>query len=207
QNGAHLNATGTAAWQTSALLLTLTRDGNDTITVGSGNNVVIGQGGNNTITAGNGNNLIFGNNALNTTPTQDDLPHVIDAVVVVGAAQGTSLSIPTDGQLVVPSVNLLPSALTPSAPQIQYGLDGYGTLSGIANGGTLARTDGASLAVLASIVPDMLHGSTALPGSNTITVGAGNNTIFGNSGEITVLPATGIASLGTELQGLSVSIP
>src|SRR5262249_21728576 len=150
-NGAHINAADTGAWQTSALLLSLIRDGNDTIIVGNGNNVVIGQGGNNTITAGNGNNLIFGNSALNTTPTQDDLPHIIDAVVIVGAAQGTGLTIPTDGQLVVPSVNLLPSALTPSAPQIQYGLDGYGMLSSIANGDTLARSDGASLAVLASI--------------------------------------------------------
>ena len=194
-------------WQTDALLMSLTADGNDTIVVGNGNNVVVGQGGNNSITAGNGNNLIFGNGASVTAPIHDDLPYIVNAVLVIGAVNGIDITVPADGQLVVPNVTLLPSALTAAAPQLDLGPSGTGTLMDLAGGGMLARANSsARLSVFASIVPDMLHGSSALPGSNTIVVGSGNNTIFGNYGSIGVLPTTGISAIDTELQGLSVTM-
>src|SRR6185503_3863085 len=59
-NGNRINSGTNGAWATSALLMSLTTDGNDTITAGDGDNVLIGQGshtgglGGNKIVAGDG---------------------------------------------------------------------------------------------------------------------------------------------------------
>ncbi len=194
------------AWETQALLLSLVPDGNNNITVGSGNDVIIGQGDNNTITAQGGNDIIFGNGASNTAPVSSDIPSIVNAVSIVGAPADLPIVIPVGGQLVVPTVNLLPSALTTNTPQLAMAPPGFGTLGNLAQGGTLALASGADLEVFASVVPSVLNGSPALPGSNVINGGSGNDTIFGNYGQIAALPTTGITQIDNQLQGLSVTM-
>ena len=201
------------AWETQALLLSLLAYGNNTITVtGVNNSTIIGQGANNTITVhGGGNNTIFGNTASNTVPDETNIPSIIDAVDIVSSAVA-SIVVPatetgTTAQLVVPNINLLPSALTTNAPQLQVPPPGFGTLAGIPDSGNLALTGGNYLQVFASVVPSLLNGSPALPGSNTINVNnSGNNTIFGNYGDFGALVTTGITQIDNQLQGLSVTM-
>src|SRR5262249_35122456 len=151
----------TGAWEAQALLLSLQATGNNSISVGGGNDVIVGQGHNNVISANGGNDIIFGNGASNTAPITSDIPSIINAVATVGAPQGSQISVPAAGQLVVPTVNLLPSVLTTNTPQLQMPPPGFGTLSGIAKAGNLALPGGASLQVFASIVPSVFGGSPA----------------------------------------------
>ena len=206
-DGSQLISQTTGAWETQALLLSLVADGNDTITVGSGNDVIIGQGGNNTINANGGNDIIFGNAASNTSPVASDIPWIVNAVVIASTSGDAQIALPVAGQIVVPSVNLLPSALTPNMPQLEMAPQGFGALGGLAQGGTLALgASSAHLSIFASVVPGLLNGSHALPGSNIINGGNGNDTIFGNYGVIGALPTTGISAIDAQLQGLSVTM-
>ncbi len=209
-NGSQTISQTSGAWDAQALLLSLIPDGNDTITVGSGNDVVIGQGGNNTITANGGNDMIFGNGASNTAPVSSNIPSIINAVDIISSAV-TSIVLPTSvtgttSELVVPTVNLLPAALTTNTPQLQMPPPGFGTLGSIADSGNLSLTGGQNLQVFASVVPSVLDGSPALPGSNTINGGSGNDTIFGNLGQIGSLVTTGITQIDNQLEGLSVTM-
>ncbi len=192
------------AWQTEALLVRLLSAAGSTIYGGSGNDVIIGANGNNTITGGSGNDTIFGNGASNTLSTETDMPHIVDGFVITAEA---GVSLPTNGQLVTPAINLLPSALTPSAPQIELGPStDAGSLRTMAQSGDLTGQNGSTLRVYASLVPDLIHNQNALPGSNTIVGGSGNDVIFGNYGVLEALPTTGIAPIDAQLQGLSVSM-
>src|SRR5207253_3215161 len=153
-----------------------------------------------------GNDIIFGNAASNTSPVESDIPWIVNAVVIAASPGDGPIALPTGGQIVVPSVNLLPSALTPNAPQFEMAPSGFGALGALAEGGTLALANGKHLTIFASVVPSLLWGSPALPGSNIINGGSGNDTIFGNYGEIGALPTTGIAAIDGQLQGLSVTM-
>ncbi len=206
-NGSQVLSQSSGAWETEALLVAVQADGNDTIKVGNGTDVVFGQGGNNTITAGNGNDTIFGDSGANTVSYATDLPHIVDGILIVGAANTTSIDLPAAGQLITPAINLLPSALTPSTPQLVLGPStGAGSLQDMAGSGNLADTDGTVVQVFASVVPDLIQSQNTLPGNNTITVGNGNDVIFGNFGLIAALPSTGIAQIDNQLQGLSVTM-
>ena len=198
-----------AAWETQALLLSLSADGNDNITTGSGNNsVVIGQGGNNTITAKGGNDYLFGNYASSTSPFASDFPSIVNAYVIVAAPGDAAIAaqLPAGGQIVVPSMNLEPSALTVDNPQLVMPPPGFGTLNGLAQGGNLLIGGGQQLQIYASIVPSLLNSSPGLPGSNTINGGSGNDVIFGNFGQIGAQVGTGIERLDDQLADLSSSM-
>ena len=120
------------------LLASLQANGNNSISVGSGNDVIIGQGHNNTITANGGNDIIFGNGASNTAPITSDIPAIINAVAIVAAPGAPQIVLPAAGQLsprqarpanplvCVPTVNLLPSVLTTNTPQLQMPPPGFG---------------------------------------------------------------------------------
>jgi Ca2+-binding RTX toxin-like protein len=198
--------TAAGNWQTDALVLSLIRDGNDAVTVGNGSNVVIGQGGNNTITAGNGNNTIFGDGASNTSTLQGDLPTILNSVMIYNATAVPSLIVGANGQLVVPMVALQLYDLTAFAPTLHMGPDGPGTLSGLAEGGTIAQVSGSHLVAFASIVDNLTSGSPGLPGNNTITVGAGNNMIFGTNGAIVPSTNTGIDAIDSALSCVSSAL-
>ena len=156
--------TAAGYWQTDVLTLSLVPDGNDTITVGNGTNTVIGQGGNNAITAGNGNNTIFGNAASNTSTLQSDIPNIVNAVMIAGVTGVPSIAVGPSGQIVVPLADVQPYALLPVAPGITMGPAGPGTLSGLAEGGSLTQVAGGQLTVIASIEASLANSSPALPG-------------------------------------------
>ena len=75
--GSPVLSQASGAWETEALLVAIQADGNDTIHVGGGTDVVFGQNGNDTIVAGNGNDTIFGDNGANTVSYTTDLPHIV----------------------------------------------------------------------------------------------------------------------------------
>ena len=122
-------------------------------------------------------------------------------------SQRAALAVPFNGQLVTPAVNLLPSALTAGMPQLELGpATDAGSLRAMAQSGDLARADGSTLKVYASVVPDLIHNKNALPGNDVINAGSGTDVVFGDYGLIGALPTTGIAAINTQLQGLSVSM-
>ena len=127
-------------------------------------------------------------------------------MVIANASAIPSLLVGPLGQLVVPMVTLQPYALTAFAPTLNMGPAGTGTLSGLAEGGSIAQVGGAHLDVFASIVDSLVNGSPALPGNNTITVGNGNNMIFGNNGVIAPAAETGIDAIDTALSGASEAL-
>ncbi len=198
-----------AAWETEALLLSLSVDGNDNITTGTGSNsVVIGQGGNNTITALGGSDYLFGNYASSTSPVASDFPWIVNADVIVASPGNAAIAaqLAAGGQIVVPAMNLQPSALTATDPQLVMPPPGFGNLSGLAGGGNLSIGGGQQLQIYASIVPSVLDGSPGLPGSNTINGGSGNDVIFGNFGQIQAQIGTGIQRIDNQLETLSSSM-
>src|SRR5262249_52904250 len=93
-DGSQTISQASSASNAQSLLLSLIADGSDTITGGSGNEVVIGQGGNNPITANGGNDIIFGNGASNTVPVSSNIPSIINAVDVISSAV-SSIVLPT----------------------------------------------------------------------------------------------------------------
>ncbi len=205
--GAKLVNSDDHAWQTEALLVSLTPVTGSTIVGGSGNDFIFGTLGNDTITGGSGNDVIFGDRASNTLSSATDIPHIVNGVLITGAASATSLALPFNGQLVTPAVNLLPSALTAGMPQVELGpATDAGSLRAMAQSGDLARSDGTTLKVLASVIPDLIHNQNALPGSDVINTGSGNDVVFGDYGLIGALPTTGVAAIDLQLQGLSVSM-
>src|SRR5262249_14965791 len=96
-DGSKQISSASKAWEAEALLLRLQAPGNNTITVGSGNDVIIGQGHNNTITANGGNDIIFGNGASNTAPISSDIPQIINAVAIIGTPEVSNIALPQDG--------------------------------------------------------------------------------------------------------------
>jgi Ca2+-binding RTX toxin-like protein len=205
-SGAQLINPDDNSWQTEALLVTLQPVVGSTVTAGNGNDVIFGTLGNDTITAGDGNDVIFGDRASNTVSTATDIPHIVNGVLITDQTN-TSLDLPFNGQLVTPAVNLLPSALTPGAPQIELGPStAAGSLRAMAQSGNLVEANGTVIQVFASVVPDLIHNKNALEGNDTIKAGNGKDVIFGDYGLIGALPTTGIAAIDAQLQGLSVTM-
>ena len=106
----------------------------------------------------------------------------------------------------VPQVNLVPSVLTANLPQLELGPSVAGAVQNYAQGGTLGLANGAVEQVYASVVPDVIHNANMIGGNDSITVGDGNNVVFGNYGVIGALPTTGIANIDNQLLGLSNSM-
>src|SRR5262249_56002759 len=111
-------------------------------------------------------------------------------------------------EVVVAAVNVLAAAVTTNPPQLQMPPPGFGALGGIADAGNLALAGegGHYLQVFASIVPSLLSGSPALPGSNVISGGSRSVTIFGDYGAIGTLPSTRITAIDNQLQRPSVTM-
>ena len=208
-DGSQLINSNDNAWQAEALLVSLQPVTGSVVVAGSGDDVIFGTLGNDSITAGDGNDVIFGDRASNTSTYATDIPHIINGVLIVGDSSSMPFNIPSNGQgdLVTPAVNLLPSALTPNTPQIELAPSaGAGSLQSMVQSGNLVESNGTVVQIFASIVPDLIHNKDALPGNDTITVGNGNDVIFGDDGIIGALPTTGITAIDAQLQGLSVTM-
>ena len=194
------------SWRTQALLVTLEPVSGGSVNAGDGANVIFGTTGDNTIQVGNGANVIFGDRAVNVSAQATDIPHILNGYLIVAVDPSTGIKLPFNGQLVTPAINLLPSLLTPTMPQLELGPgDLPGSISGLSQAGDLTNSDGSHVAVLASVIPQLLRPGAALSGNDTITAGNGDNLIFGDYGIIGAVPTTGIAVIDAQLQGLSVT--
>ena len=201
RGGAKLINQDSGAWDTEAVLVDLVPADNDTIYGDAGDDVLFGQRGNDKIYGGDGNDTIFGDRASNTAAFATDLPLIMNTVLIIGQAAGLSFNLPAGGQLVVPAINLVPSALTPNSPQLELFQPGAGALYDLQQNTGLARADGSELAVYASVVTDIVHGGDALYGNDTIDGGNGNDTVFGDDGAIFAPIETGFATIDKEISG------
>ncbi|NQV45079.1 MAG: hypothetical protein HQ501_09265, partial [Rhodospirillales bacterium] len=201
----HLNPDN-GAWDTDALLVDLVAANNDIIEGGDGDDYLFGQRGDDTLSGDGGNDVLFGDRASNTSPFITDMPQIINGIRLLPGGINDPLVLPAEGQVVVPDAHLLPSSFTTHAPQLDLLHDVAGELQDLAQNDKLTRTDGMALNVYASVVPDVVHGSDALPGNDTLNGGAGDDTIFGDDGQIFALAETGQHVIDHELAGLSTSI-
>ena len=194
------------AWRTEALLVKLEAVSGGSVKAGDGANYIFGTTGDDAITVGDGANVIFGDRAVNNSAEATDIPHILNGYLIVAADPSTGITLPFNGQLVTPVMNLLPSLLTPNLPQLELGPgDLPGSIAGLAQAGDLTSGDGSYFVASASVIPQLLRQGGALSGNDTITAGNGDNLIFGDYGIIGAVPTTGLQAIDEQLQGLSVT--
>ena len=179
-------------WDTQAIGIDLEVAYNDVIYgdssvgsgVGDGSDVIFGQRGNDLLNGGGGDDTIFGDRASNGSGFQTDLPKVINAFRIIGAANGLNIALPIGGEVIVPGVNLLPSELTAYLPQIEIMPGASGVLGEFSAKTDITRVNGTRLEVFASVPPDVTRVRDLAYGNDAINGGLGNDTIFGDEGRV-----------------------
>ena len=204
-NGARVTLAG-GTWETQAIGIDLEVAYDDHIDGGDGNDVMFGQRGNDTLLGGAGDDTIFGDRASNASGFQTDLPKIVNAYRIIGAAPGLNISLPLGGELVVPAVNLLPSELTTALPQIEILPGASGFLGEFSAKNDITSFDGNHIEVFASVLADVTRVKDLAYGHDIIDGGVGNDSIFGDDGRITSIPETGLSVIDKEVAGLSVSM-
>ena len=179
------NANLTLAQGTATTDLTVnSKDGNDTITTGSGNDVINGAGGNDTIAAGDGNDIIRANTGADTV----DAGAGDDIIVVVGTTGAsdyteTSITNPAGSGLNISSILSLAE------------LNGHAT-SDVEAGETIDGGTGADSL--------LIYGTVDLTGvtiANVTTVYVNSSVIFninqlnGSGGDITTITGDGYSTI------------
>lgn len=193
-------------WNTQAIGLDLEAAYDDVITGGDGNDVIFGQRGNDTLNGGGGDDTIFGDRASNTSGFNTDLPKIVNAFRVIGAAQGINVTLPFGGELVVPPANLLPAELTNAMPQIELYPTAEGFLGEFFGKNSITVAGNQSFKAFASLIGDVTRVGDLAYGNDIIDGGAGRDTIFGDDGRVTAIAETSLTVIDKEIAGLSVSL-
>ena len=165
----------------------------DQITLGAGNNTVLGGSGTKTITTGAGNDIIVGNdgsvsysNGILSAITSSDPSYAGNTTIVAGAGNSYIISgIGTD------------RVTTGAGNSVIIGGDGalgfgVGWLQSITTADP--QTTGLVDTIVAGAGNNIILGGT---GADSITAGAGNNIVIGNMGSITYSAAGVLASIQT----------
>ena len=113
---------------------------------------------------------MFGDGSVNISAQATDIPHVLSSYLTVGAATSTGIPLSFNGKLVTPAMNLPPSLLTPTMPQLGPG-NLPGSIAGLAHAGDLTNADRSCFNVVASLIPQVLRQGGALAGNDTIRTG------------------------------------
>jgi Ca2+-binding RTX toxin-like protein len=117
-----------------------------------------------------------------------------------------NVTVPIDGLVVVPGVNLLPSELTNALQQIEIMPGAAGFLGEFSAKNTMLRGNGNHFQVFASVLADVTRLKDLAYGNDGIDGGSGNDSIFGDDGHITSVPETCLAVIDKEVAGQSVSL-
>ncbi|MGH8689042.1 MAG: calcium-binding protein, partial [Burkholderiales bacterium] len=186
-------------WNTEAILLDLVGDGNDNISGGDGNDALYGQRGNDTLSGGAGTDFVAGGTGNDTidggdgndTLVGDDafidttnpaMPNVTEGFLVVhrGSSVEASLGINlgTLGTTIVPMVPVEPGREVDAASFLLP--DIFGTESAVGLDNTLHTNSGGRVVPYASVIMDYGNHLGLLHGNDTITGGAGDDTLVGD---------------------------
>jgi Ca2+-binding RTX toxin-like protein len=156
-------------------------DGDDQISVGSGDNIVLGAGGTNTISAGDGHNIVFANDGL-VQFAAGKLALATTADPLIGSGTAGSITVGSGGSLVFGGAG--DGAITAGdGDDIIIGHNGSvqyenGKLSLI---GTSSPGNGSSVAIVAGGGDNLILGGS---GANSIAADDGDNIIVGHNGSI-----------------------
>ncbi len=182
--------------ETGLLLVTLVDGGDDTLTGGDGDDLVFGQRGNDVLTGGagrdvlaggtgddnlsggDGDDLVAGDDLIAADPSSG-LPLVRQDLLLVQGSQDAQLKldIGAAGRLVHPLVVGDPQNPVEVAAGL---LQSYADATGAGNS-RLQKTDGSSLVLYASMVPDISHHLDLLPGNDVLSGGTGNDRLIGDN--------------------------
>ena len=160
---------GKATFDSTGNLLTFSdggsTGGDDTLTAGTGNNVIIGGGGNNTITAGAGNNTIIGAEGTATFNAAGYLTNV------------TSSNPSNAGNNTITAGN---------GTNVIIGGSGSNNITlGIGKAYVIGKNGNASFSAT-GIISYITTSDTGFGGSDTVTGSNGNDVIFGGTGSDTI---------------------
>jgi Ca2+-binding RTX toxin-like protein/phage tail sheath gpL-like len=187
------------AWETQILLIDLEAPFDDIVDGGDGEDVIFGQRGADTLSGGDQNDLIFGDGAANYVPFLTDMPHIYNAIRLIGnTAPGEApLDLAQGGSVIVTPTTLMPDELRIGAPlNFQPELVTYlppsieRLLAFTGNTGEppaysaatdLPRLDGSVLRPFATVISDVVHHLDVLPGNDTINGNGGDDLIFGDN--------------------------
>ena len=201
----HTNTNG--AWDSDALLLDLTDENNDTVDGGAGDDLIFGQRGNDELRGGADNDFIFGDNATNTVPYYTDVPKVVHTYRLIAErtpAQSQApqaihgINIDEFGSVIVTPYVQRPEEFNLNNP---YNLpDVQSTVMDplaveIANAGPLQRADGTTTKPYVSVISDIAHHQTNLPGNDQIFGDGGDDLIVGDDATVATPLVTGIQSI------------
>jgi len=185
--------------ESRAVLLDLVRDGDDTIHGGDGDDAVYGQrgddtlwgddgidfiaggAGDDTIHGGEGDDVLVGDDAY-IDSADAALPNVTHGLLVVPTETSVEdrLGIELgEGTTIVPMMTVEPANAIEGVASLLPHLFGYQGAIPAAN--SLMRDDGSALVPYASVVTDFAHHPGQLRGNDTLTGGAGNDTIVGDN--------------------------
>ena len=168
--------------------------GNDTITIGSGQAIVVGGAGNDTITGGSGTNVILGDSGAVYAAAADTnrfgtLPMTIGMVTTMDPLNGGDDVISTlDGNAIVMGGVGNDTITTGAGTNIVFGDDGYVTWVGAElnpQGLTWSGSDHDPSDI------DLLSSTdTTFGGNDTISVGAGSAIVVGGAGNDNITAGT-----------------
>ncbi|MCA9151645.1 MAG: hypothetical protein KDA92_20210, partial [Planctomycetales bacterium] len=190
-NGNKIKNSANQAWDVDLLLVNLVAANNDTLDGGDGQDLVFGQRGNDIVAGGSGDDLVVGDNAVNLTPFDTELPHITRTIRLLEADNGVTVPFTFDarGNVISSPIELTPHEMSLNepfwltdtyaniaSPTVDRMLDQVGAHE-------LARTDGAKLTSLFTVIPDVLHHTDVLPGNDTVRGDAGDDLVVGDNAQ------------------------
>ncbi|MCY2928621.1 MAG: calcium-binding protein [Planctomycetota bacterium] len=197
----HING-DTNAWDTEALLLDLVPANNDIIDGGAGEDFVVGQRGNDSIQGGDGNDVLIGDQVAGVSSFPTDLPQVLQTLRLIDHDPGLPLTLDQLGSVIVPTVTMYPEELVNfTLPVLTSVTNANGAFADIVAASGLNRTDGRTMTPYVGIVPDVVHHQDVLPGNDTISGGAGADTIVGDNASFFAPQLSGLSEIDKAVAG------
>jgi Ca2+-binding RTX toxin-like protein len=205
-----LNADGT--WANSAELLRLAPDGNDYIDGGADIDVVLGQGGNDTLlgdagddyvegglgddtlAGGAGDDYLIGDDGATEQLIATQQPNITHGIQIINVNAGIDRQINPFGTIVLPGVQLNPTYKNGLVPMLTLQSQQIPT-SGIPVIGDLANSRGDRVRSLVTLIPDLANHTNRYAGQDTLSGGAGRDTLVGDN-------AIAFAAFGTEVESV-----
>ncbi|MEM7311790.1 MAG: hypothetical protein AAF497_01435 [Planctomycetota bacterium] len=169
-------------WKTHLLLIDIDAPGDDVITGDEGNDIVIGGFGNDTLSGGEGDDLIIGDTGYNLLPYMNDVPLMFSGILLRDDLTGT-LELDRLGTFVVPDFDIHSVMTQTTVPQMTVIPEFAANLREMVYDDDIPQTDGTTLSVFASIIPD-LRNTELQPGNDTLNGNEGNDTLIGDNLEI-----------------------
>jgi Ca2+-binding RTX toxin-like protein len=194
----------TGTWATKLYLIDIVDANDDTLRGGDGEDLLFGQRGNDQLEGGAGNDSLFGDGFTNTLPFFSNLPQVVNGIRLIGQAPGSNalVQLPQGGALVIPNLSLRPEEFSSFLPDLTFVPTTVPTFAQAAVNDSLIGTNGSAFVPFASIIPDVVHHVSMLPGNDRLDGGAGDDLLVGDDTTIYSPLFTGLE----EIEALTVEV-